>query len=67
MRQTSDENQPTLLITGNPVDGFFFYGPFAVAPDAIEWAERNHSDQEWWSAPLIDPDRYEQENGDDGI
>jgi len=39
-------------ITGNPVDGLFFYGPFTTSEEAIEWAERNHDGQDWWIAPL---------------
>jgi hypothetical protein len=41
-----------IVITGNPVDGLFFYGPFATADEASDWAETNHDGQDWWIAPL---------------
>ena len=45
----------SIVITGNPVDGLFFYGPFKTAEDANEWADAEQSDQEWWVAPLDEP------------
>jgi len=44
-----------IVITGNPVDGLFFYGPFLDANDAGDWAEREHDGQEWWTAHLSAP------------
>lgn len=41
-----------IVITGNPVDGLFFYGPFKTSEDAVVWAERNQDGVEWWIAPL---------------
>lgn len=41
-----------IVITGNPVDGLFFYGPFATADEATEWAEVQQDGMEWWIAPL---------------
>ena len=44
-----------IVITGNVVDGSFFYGPFDTADEAGEWAAVEHSDREWWIASLEDP------------
>jgi len=43
---------PSIVITGNPVDGLFFYGPFKTAEDANEWADAEQSDKEWWVSHL---------------
>lgn len=40
-----------VVITGNPVDGLSFTGPFNNGPEAIDWCERNLS-EDWWIAPL---------------
>lgn len=47
--------KPHIVITGNPVQGFFFYGPFQSETEAVDWAEREQSDFEWWIAPLQEP------------
>lgn len=43
-----------IIVTGNPVDGFKFIGPF---PEDVEIPER-HTDglDYWWIAPLSDYD-----------
>lgn len=42
-----------VVVSGNPVDGLRFYGPFATADEASEWAQRNSNDlSDWWIAPL---------------
>ena len=40
------------MITGNPLDGFVFHGPFDNRDDAIEWGEMDGGD--WWIAPLME-------------
>jgi hypothetical protein len=40
-----------IVVAGNPIDGFEFYGPFRTEPDAIEWAGEN-LDGDWWTASL---------------
>lgn len=48
-----------IVITGNPVDGFQYYGRFSDEPAAIDWADENLSEEDWWIAELINPDgRY---------
>ncbi len=36
-----------IIVTGNPLDGFRFIGPFATPNEAVEWAT-DHCTQEWW-------------------
>lgn len=40
-----------LIVTGNPVDGFTFHGPFADRTAALDWADRE-CEADWWLAPL---------------
>ena len=54
-RKKSDEEAETVIvITGDPVEGFIFTGPFATHEAAEQWAEGQH---EWWTAFLQPPDR----------
>lgn len=48
-----DDEEPTILVTGNPVDGFTFIGPYANADEAIDDAP---CDSDWWTAPLDAPE-----------
>lgn len=41
-----------IVITGNPVEGLFFYGPFNDEACAVEWATRHHDGQDWWVTRL---------------
>ncbi len=43
-------NETFIVITGNPVDGFTYHGPFVSAEDANAYAEDLPTD--WWVAPL---------------
>jgi hypothetical protein len=47
----------TVLMTGNPVDGFVFVGPFDNHESACDFAEACGHDLErdWWTADLADP------------
>jgi hypothetical protein len=49
-----EPQEPYIIITGNPVDGFSFQGPFSSRDDAIEHAERGKVDADWW-VELISP------------
>ena len=40
-----------ILITGDPVDGFEYFGPFKTGEEAIAAGE-DHLDGDWWIAPL---------------
>lgn len=41
-----------IAITGNPVDGFSYYGPFENHEGAITFAEKSNFDGDWWIALL---------------
>lgn len=43
------------VITGDPVSGLFFYGPFASLNDAGDWAGIHHEGQDWWTTVLNPP------------
>jgi hypothetical protein len=46
-----------LLITGNPWEGFEFYGPFETSEDAIAYAERKRLDGgDWWVCEINPPE-----------
>lgn len=47
--------EPTLVITGTPLQGFFFYGPFDSATLADAWARIAHCDQDYWIGRLSPP------------
>lgn len=45
--------KPHIIVTGNPVDGFFFYGPYPDFYEAQKAAEKEKENQEyWWIAPI---------------
>jgi hypothetical protein len=50
------DSKPCILVVGNPIDGFKFYGPFDHLQDAVEFSEG--VDGENWVADLI-PDTKE--------
>ncbi|UTU07693.1 hypothetical protein CcrC1_gp008 [Caulobacter phage C1] len=42
-----------ILIVGNPVDGYAYYGPFHDHDDATNYAENTGTEgNPWWVAPL---------------
>jgi len=43
-----------IIVTGNPLDGLEFYGPFDTSDEAGEWAEKKIPNNEWWIATLED-------------
>ena len=44
-----------IIVTGNPVDGFSFYGLYATRDEAIEAAEKAKLEDNWWIAKLDSP------------
>lgn len=48
------------IITGNPVDGLTFVGPFADDQTAQEYGDRWCAG-DWWVADLEDPTEYTHE------
>lgn len=45
----------SIIVEGNPVDGFVFHGPFEDSDAAVEWATNNPLG-DWWLANLQDVD-----------
>ena len=43
------------IITGNPVDGFAFYGPFNDGDDVSDLSVTDGPD-EWWTAQIRQPE-----------
>jgi hypothetical protein len=41
-----------IVVTGNPVYGFYYYGPFDSVESASEWARTTLSSPDWWVAGL---------------
>lgn len=52
---TSDKQQ-AILITGNPIDGLTFVGPFDTRDEAIEFGQVNAEGGDWWIANLEPPE-----------
>jgi hypothetical protein len=50
---------PWIVITGDPVEGFIFTGPFNNHADAERWAE---GQQDWWTGVLQPPEKDEAAN-----
>ncbi len=52
-----------VLITGGPVDGFSYYGPFEYPSSAKEFAEDYLTEEQpIWIVPLISPLEFLDEN-----
>lgn len=46
------EDTPQVLLVGDPVDGFAYYGPFLPGDLADEAIERAFGNETWWYVPL---------------
>lgn len=42
-----------IVVRGNPIDGFYYHGPFKTHEDALAFAE--DSEEPWWIAELEEP------------
>lgn len=54
-----------ILVTGNPVDGLQFHGPFVSMEDAETFGDLFY--EEWWVAPLEVPVDEEGFTYTDGV
>lgn len=45
-----------IVITGNPVDGFCYHGPFNNFEEALEWTELNCGG-DYWITGLAPPEQ----------
>ena len=43
-----------IVVSGNPIDGMTFTGPFPTSDDALAWAEG--TDEHWWITTLASPE-----------
>ena len=50
-KPTFPMNRRWLVVYGDPVDGFEFYGTFNSHEEAVSWAESS-LDSPWWIAKL---------------
>lgn len=41
-----------IIVTGNPIDGFEFFGLFEKETDGIDWASKQFDDRDWWLASV---------------
>ncbi|MHB8509506.1 MAG: hypothetical protein ACYDGR_12795 [Candidatus Dormibacteria bacterium] len=46
---------PSVVVAGNPAEGFEVYGPFPDPTRAVAWAERHGLDREWWVMDMHAP------------
>lgn len=46
-----------IIITGNPVDGLGFVGPFKTAEEANRYADLSFTAGDWWVVSLDKPER----------
>ena len=44
-----------IVIVGDPVDGFRYYGPFDDHDSAVKWAEAELDGERWWVADMEPP------------
>lgn len=60
----TDLNTPHIVVTGNPVDGLTFTGPFDNHDDALMYAETRLTGDYWWVAPIEAADIEPQGTGE---
>lgn len=49
-------NDRSIIVAGNPIDGFKFYGPFDDAGGANKWGDNNIRNEDWVVGGLIAPE-----------
>ncbi len=45
-----------VVAKGNPLDGITLYGPFEDSDSALEWAECNDREGDWWIVTVNSPE-----------
>lgn len=40
---------------GNPVDGFYYVGPYSERDDAIRYGESEWDQRDWWIVEILPP------------
>lgn len=46
----------TIVVSGNPINGYKYDGPFDSEDEAIEWAVDAIDNPYWWTAPMTRPE-----------
>jgi hypothetical protein len=59
LREQAELPVLTVIVTGNPGDGFSILGPFNELDEAIEWAEESLRGEEWWTMKMVQPEGME--------
>lgn len=49
-------NTQYVVAKGDPFDGVTLYGPFKDYDSALEWAECNDREGEWWVVGINNPE-----------
>ncbi len=44
-----------IAVTGNPLDGLTFHGPFTSPDESVRFSEDWLTEMDWWTAFLVDP------------
>jgi hypothetical protein len=62
MSKRKQQEAKYIIVTGNPADGFTYYGPFKNFARAHEWAVnyRLLAERNWWAIPLTKGEQHEQ-------
>jgi hypothetical protein len=47
-----------MIMTGNPIDGYRFIGPFDTPGEAVAWAT-DHCADTWWPCVIETPKEFE--------
>ena len=53
-----------VVVSGDLADDFNIVGPFENFQNAIEYAESNIKNEDWWTTNLKDPFQIQKENID---
>ena len=51
-----------IVVSGNPINGFFYFGPFIDADAALAWA-KDAVGEAWWVTKLEGPVRFVPDDG----
>jgi hypothetical protein len=55
---------PAVIVSGNPIDGFSFYGPFLNASEANNWGDSEmNANSEWWVSDMTPQEKRRKGNG----
>ena len=64
MRQVLETSY--IVVSSNPINGFFYFGPFIDADAALAW-EKEAIGEAWWVTKLEGPVRFVLDDGQAGM